>query len=129
MNIGIIKDTLCIDAAVFETIETAQRFLADGVWTDADDVRELPEGYGIGDSFIDGAWVKAPEPEPGPEPSPEEIRRIAYDSERDIEYNGKLYTVTELSMEFLYYEAEGDMETADKIRYLIRAKKQEIRTR
>jgi hypothetical protein len=66
MKVGIMKNTLCINAAVFETIETARKFLADGVWTDADDVQELPEGFGIGDSFIDGAWVKAPEPEVEP---------------------------------------------------------------
>ena len=70
MNIAVIKDGVCIDAAVFDDIATAQEFLAAGVW-DADGVVELPDGYGIGDSYSGGAWAKAPQPEPA-EPEPGE---------------------------------------------------------
>jgi len=75
MNIGIIKQTLCVDAAVFEDISTAQAFLERGVW-DADEVHELPPGFGIGDSYTGGEWVKAPVPEPPdpPEPEPQETK-------------------------------------------------------
>ena len=73
MNIAIIANQTVINAAVFENIETAHTFLAAGVWPDADAVVELPDGYGIGDSYNGSAWVKAPEPEPEPElePNPE----------------------------------------------------------
>lgn len=68
MNIAIIKDNLCINIALFDSLETAQSFLTAGVY-DADAVVELPDGYGIGDSYDGSAWTKAPEPEPEPEPT------------------------------------------------------------
>lgn len=68
MNIAIIKDGTCINIALFDTLETAQSFLTAGVY-DADAVVELPDGYGIGDSYDGSAWAKAPEPEPEPEPT------------------------------------------------------------
>lgn len=67
MNIAILKGGEVIDAAVFDDIEIAQEFLDASVWEDADAVAELPEGYGIGDSYADDEWEKAPQPEP-PEP-------------------------------------------------------------
>lgn len=71
MNIAIIKDNLCVNIALFDSLETAQSFLTAGVY-DADAVVELPDGYGIGDSYDGSAWTKAPEPEPEePEPGPE----------------------------------------------------------
>lgn len=78
MNIAIITGGACVDACVFDSMDTAREFLEAGVWPGADDVTELPEGYGIGDSY-DAAtreWSKAPapaEPEPAPsEPTIEE---------------------------------------------------------
>ena len=73
MNIAIIKDGKCVNIALFDGLETAQSFLAAGVY-DADSVVELPDGYGIGDSYADGAWTKAPSEQPEPvepvEPTP-----------------------------------------------------------
>ena len=58
MNIAIIKDNVVINAVVFDDIETARQFFDDGVFPEADDISELPDGYGIGDSCINGGWVK-----------------------------------------------------------------------
>lgn len=72
MNIAILKDKNVTNTVVFDNFETAQEFFNNGVWPDTDDIMELPEGYGIGDSYIDGEWIKAPQPElPEPEPEPE----------------------------------------------------------
>lgn len=74
MNIAIIKKGLVINGAVFDDLETAQSFRVNGVWADigADSIAELPEGYGIGDSYINGEWIKAEplEPEIIPESKP-----------------------------------------------------------
>jgi len=82
MNIAIIKENEVINAAVFDDIETARQFHEMGVWAEsaADGVAELPDGFGIGDSYLGGEWVKKPqpeidepqEPETVPEPSLEE---------------------------------------------------------
>lgn len=65
MNIGIIKDTICVNTAVFNDFETAQEFLINGAFPDnPDTVVELPDGYGIDDTYIDGEWVKKLAPEP-----------------------------------------------------------------
>ena len=76
MSIAVIKDTVCIDAAVFDNIATAQEFLKANVW-EADSVVELPDGYGIGDSYVGGEWVKAPQPEPIEQTEPEPDTDIA----------------------------------------------------
>ena len=57
MTIAIIKNGICKDVAVFGSVEIAESFLQRGMW-DADSVVELPDGYGIGDSFDGEAWVK-----------------------------------------------------------------------
>lgn len=81
MNIGIIKSTVVIDAALFDDMATAQQFLALGVWPGADVVAELPEGYGIGDSYDGENWIKAPTTQPEEpqteEPTPTAEERIA----------------------------------------------------
>lgn len=72
MNIAIIKDGTCINIVVFDRLDTAQQFLTAGVYQ-ADSIIELPDGYGIGDSYDGSTWTKAPEPvEPEPEPEPVE---------------------------------------------------------
>ena len=62
MNIAIISENTVVNTAVFDDIETAQEFLGMDVWADikADSVVELEDGYGIGDSYDNGIWEKAP---------------------------------------------------------------------
>jgi len=67
MIIAIIKETVVVNTALFDDIETARDFLEMGALGGADDIQELPDGFGIGDSHIDGEWVKAPEPTDPPE--------------------------------------------------------------
>lgn len=58
--IGIVKNGICVDVAEFDVFETAQKFFDSGVWDniEADNIAVLPEGFGIEDSFINGAWIK-----------------------------------------------------------------------
>lgn len=69
MNIGIIKTGTVVNAALFNGFDDAQAFFEAGVWPDAEAIVELPDGYGIGDSYDaqTGVWIKAPTPEPEPE--------------------------------------------------------------
>lgn len=77
MTIAIISNQVVVNVAVFNDLETAQSFLASGVWPEADAVLELPEGYGIGDTY-DGEWHNQTfKPEPEPEPETPTIERIA----------------------------------------------------
>ena len=73
MNIAIISGGKVTDACLFDDLATAQSFLTAGVWPGAEMVLELPDGYGIGDSYDAalGTWTKAPEPEPEPPMPPE----------------------------------------------------------
>ena len=71
MNIAVLNNGLCTQIAVFDDIETAETFLNLGVWPGATHVIEMSEGYGIGDTYIDGVWKKGEPPEPEPEPEPE----------------------------------------------------------
>ena len=60
IHVGIIKDGICQDVAIFRDIETASAFLESGTWPRADSVVILPEGYGIGDSFNGEDWASSP---------------------------------------------------------------------
>ena len=84
MNVAIISGGKVTDACVFDDLATAQDFLGMGVWPGAEIVLELPDGYGIGDSYdaATGEWTKAPAPEPEspvdpPEPEPALEERVA----------------------------------------------------
>lgn len=66
MDIAVIKDNQCINVCLFNDLQTAQNFLAAGVWPGASEVLEAPEGYGIGDGYADGVWTKAPSETPKP---------------------------------------------------------------
>ena len=56
--VGIMRAGLCIDSAVFGDLATAEAFLADGVWPEADAVLHLPDACGVGDRFGGGIWTK-----------------------------------------------------------------------
>ncbi|MCL2568598.1 MAG: hypothetical protein FWE12_04070 [Oscillospiraceae bacterium] len=58
VNVGVLRDGMCIDSLAFLDIKTAEGFLAAGIWSDADAVVVLPEEYGIGDTFDSGSWTK-----------------------------------------------------------------------
>jgi len=60
MNIATIKDDVCIGVYVFESLETARETAYTGLLGDMDDLLELPDGYGIGDSYLNGGWSKKP---------------------------------------------------------------------
>lgn len=80
MNVAVIKDGKCIDMCVFDDIVIAQGFLTMDVWPGASEVLKAPDGYGIGDSYADGAWTKAPSERPEPvepvEPTPTLSERL-----------------------------------------------------
>lgn len=81
MNIAVIKDGKCINMCVFDDMVIARNFLSAGVWPGASDVLEAADGYGIGDSYADGVWTKAPSEVPEPiepmEPTPTLSERLA----------------------------------------------------
>jgi len=66
-SIAILKGSLCIDAILFHTEADAKSFLAEGYWAEADGIRELDQGFGIGDKWDGEAWIKEP---PSEEASP-----------------------------------------------------------
>lgn len=75
MNIAILKNSEVIDTAIFNDLATAREFLTQGIWPGADEVAELPAGFGVGDFYEDGEWQKKePDPiDPVPQaPTPEE---------------------------------------------------------
>ena len=69
VDVAIIKNSVVMSTSVYKDLEEARQLLAAGAW-DADDVCELPEGYGIGDIYKDGIWEKAPQPEQPEKPVP-----------------------------------------------------------
>lgn len=60
MDIAVIKNGICINVCVFSDLATARNFLAMNVWPGASEVVEVTGGYGIGDSYVNGEWTKAP---------------------------------------------------------------------
>jgi len=59
MNIAVLKQERIIDCLVFDSLDTAQLFLQQGIFNNADDVKELPEGFGIGDKYINDQFKKS----------------------------------------------------------------------
>lgn len=56
-----IENGVCVNIIVLDDSATAADYELFGAV-------ELPEGYGIGDSYNGSEWTKAPQPEPTPEP-------------------------------------------------------------
>lgn len=108
MVVAILSNHTVINAAIFDNIETAQSFLASGVWPEADAVLELPEGYGIGDTY-DGEWHNQTfKPEPEPEPETPAIERIA----AAVEYQ----TIAKLPNSSTDYFSETDYQASPQER-------------
>lgn len=59
-----IEHGICVNIIAFDDSATAADYELFGAV-------ELPEGYGIGDSYDGAEWTKAPQPEPTPEPAQE----------------------------------------------------------
>ena len=59
-----IENGICVNVIAFDDSATAADYELFGAV-------ELPEGYGIGDSYNGSEWTKAPQPEPTPEPAQE----------------------------------------------------------
>lgn len=66
MDIAAIKNNVVADVYVFDEMQTAEQFFRDGAFGDVDMVFALPEGYGIGDQYKDGEWIKNEPPAPDP---------------------------------------------------------------
>lgn len=116
MNVGVISIQTVIDAAVFDDIETAQFFLASGLWPDADMVIALPDGFGIGDRYDSqtGEWTKAPAPEepeepepPEPEPTLEERLEATEEENRQLKAQVKAQSQSLLMLEDCLVEMAG----------------------
>ena len=60
-----IENGICVNVIAFDDSATAADYELFGAV-------ELPEGYGIGDSYDGEKWTKAPQPEPEPTPEPEQ---------------------------------------------------------
>lgn len=58
MDIALIRDGVCSNVAVFDTVEHAKEFFRDSY----DFIIECPEYRGIGHRYIDGCWYN-PQPQ------------------------------------------------------------------
>ncbi len=72
MKYAIIENNLCVNI-----IEASAEF------AESMGAILLPDGYGIGDSYTDDTWAKAPQPEPEPL-TEEEKKAIRDDKVREI---------------------------------------------
>lgn len=110
MNVGIIKGGTVVNAAVFDSFDDAQAFFEAGVWPDAEAIVELPDGYGIGDSYDaqTGEWTKAPAPEPPePEPTLEERLEATEEENRQLKAQVKAQSQSLLMLEDCLVEMAG----------------------
>jgi len=83
MNIAIIKDNIVINKVIFDNLETAEEEIRKVDFPGVEDYYavEIPGDINIftGDSYIDGEWIKFPNPIHKEEPV------ITEESEQDIE--------------------------------------------
>ena len=56
-ELAVIEDGVCTNVVVFPTLMMTQEFLVSGM-LQGDAVVELDEGFGIGDQYKNGTWVK-----------------------------------------------------------------------
>lgn len=78
MNYAFIKNNICYNIVVFDDSEVAEAFEAylkeDGL---VDEIVILANGFGIGDSYLNGIWIKK---QPIAEPPTAEERIAALES-------------------------------------------------
>ena len=106
MNYLIVKDGVIANIIVCETEEIANQFGAVASY----------DGANIGEPY-------AP-----PSPAASKLREEAYNTESVIAWNDSMLTVTEASVLWQYYAAEGSA-LADILQKLIASAKEEIRER
>ena len=58
VTLAILREGEVIDVAEFQDMNTAEKFLQEGVWPQADAVAILPEGFGLLDAYDKGEWSK-----------------------------------------------------------------------
>ena len=58
VTLAVLREGEVIDVAEFQDVNTAEQFLQNGVWPQADAVVVLPEGFGLRDVYDKGEWVK-----------------------------------------------------------------------
>lgn len=111
MDVGIIKGGTVVNAVLFDGFDDAEAFFEAGVWPDAECVVELPEGYGIGDSYDaqTGEWTKAPAPEEpeDPEPTLEERLEATEEENRQLKAQVKAQSQSLLMLEDCLVEMAG----------------------
>ena len=111
MNVAIIKGGTVVNAAVFDSFDDAQAFFYAGVWPDAEAIVELPDGYGIGDSYDaqTGEWTQAPVPEEPEEPEPtlEERLEATEEENRQLKAQVKAQSQSLLMLEDCLVEMAG----------------------
>jgi|GEM_PF-4723518 len=82
---AFIKDGQCVNIADFESHgalqELREAFLAD---SGADDLLELPPGFGVGDYYDGAAWSLANPPVP-PEELPEAPKYLQHEKDQFLE--------------------------------------------
>lgn len=107
MNVGIIKEGVCINTALFGNMAAAQEFFSAGAFGGADGIAEVPDGYGIGDIYSGGIWERTLRPAAAPvESQPQDVEWLRSEAinhtkqwltaelGRGMEYKGEIYAVT-----------------------------------
>lgn len=61
--------------------------------------------------------------------TPAALREKAYNTDRSIEWRGKLYTATELGEQYKFYAAEGDIAKTAEIQIVNKSAKDSIRAK
>lgn len=106
---GIVENTI-----VFQSKESARDFKIEGCV-----LVELQDGFGIGDKYIDGKFVKIEISQP----TPEEQRAMSYEAEPIVEWGAELITVDSANKKYYNYFVEGSEKANQLQRLIIKAKK------
>lgn len=104
MNTALIKDRLCVNVAVFDSIEDAKNMFGDTY----DYIIECPEFRGINHKYVDGVWY---------DPQPEKIMGSyiftpGIDVKKDdlvLEYDPSAYKPDSAIVPYVTYKALTDI--------------------